>query len=184
VSLPVIFLTSHADPAYEKLAFERGALDFIDKTRGVEFLAKRLRLVSEPGKPAANPKADKSIVCGKLVLRSAVHRAYWKEVDVGLTSSEYNVVHFLTSNVGNYETYRAIYELRYYEGIVAGRGDQGIGTNVRSTIKRICNKFRELDPTFNEIENSTDLGYRWRRPVVPAVDTENSIRGGMRDKIR
>jgi two-component system response regulator ChvI len=48
VSLPVVFLTSHADPAYEKLAFERGALDFIDKTRGVEFL--RLRLVSGPGK--------------------------------------------------------------------------------------------------------------------------------------
>jgi len=85
VNLPVVFLTSHLQPANEKLAFERGALDFIDKTRGVEFLAKRLRLVSEPGKPAANPKADKSIVCGKLGLRSAVHRAYWKEVDVDLT---------------------------------------------------------------------------------------------------
>ena len=57
VSLPVVFLTSHADPAYEKLAFERGALDFIDKTRGVEFLARRLRLVSGPGKPTANTKA-------------------------------------------------------------------------------------------------------------------------------
>src|SRR5882757_7648521 len=55
VSLPVVFITSHPDPAYEKLAFERGALDFIDKTRGVEFLAKRLRLVSEPGKPATDP---------------------------------------------------------------------------------------------------------------------------------
>jgi two-component system, OmpR family, response regulator ChvI len=55
--LPVVFLTSH-DPAYEKLAFERGALDFIDKTRGVEFLAKRLRLVCGPCKPA-NPKAEK-----------------------------------------------------------------------------------------------------------------------------
>ena len=55
----MVLLTSHADPAYEKLAFERGALDFIDKTRGVEFLAKRLRLVSGCGKPAACPKAEK-----------------------------------------------------------------------------------------------------------------------------
>ena len=54
----MVFLTSHVDPAYEKLAFERGALDFIDKTRGVAFLAKRLRLVCGPGKPA-NPKAEK-----------------------------------------------------------------------------------------------------------------------------
>jgi two-component system, OmpR family, response regulator ChvI len=84
VNLPVVFLTSHPQPAYEKLAFERGALDFIDKTRGVEILARRLRLVSEAGKPADNPKADKPIVCGKLLLKPTVSRAYWKEVDVGL----------------------------------------------------------------------------------------------------
>jgi len=47
----VVFLTSHADPAYEKLAFERGVLDFIDKPRGVEILAKRLRLAAKSGKP-------------------------------------------------------------------------------------------------------------------------------------
>ena len=57
VTLPVVFLTSHADPAYERLAFERGALDFIDKTRGVEFLARRLRLVTKSGKPAAALRA-------------------------------------------------------------------------------------------------------------------------------
>jgi CheY-like chemotaxis protein len=70
VNLPVVFLTSHAQLANEKLAFERGALDFIDKTRGVAFLAKRLRLVSKHCKPAANPKADKPIVHGKRVLRN------------------------------------------------------------------------------------------------------------------
>ena len=90
VTLPVVFLTSHAQLANEKLAFERGALDFIDKTRGVEFLAKRLRLVSKHCKPAtipkpaksraarskaaepkvAKPKAAKSIVYGKRVLRN------------------------------------------------------------------------------------------------------------------
>jgi two-component system response regulator ChvI len=166
VNLPVVFLTSHADPAYEKLAFERGALDFIDKTRGVEILARRLRLVSEAGKPAA--KADKRIVCGKLVLMPAIGRAYWKEVDVGLTVSEYDIVHFLASNVGRYQAYRTIYDLQYYEGFIAGQGNQGYRTNVRSTIKRIRKKFCELDPTFSEIENSIALGYRWLGLTVPA----------------
>ena len=167
VSLPVIFLTSHADPAYEKLAFERGALDFIDKTRGVEILAKRLRLVSEAGK-LANPEADKPIVCGKLVFKPTVSRASWKEIDVGLTVTEYDVVRFLASNVGRYLTYREIYDLQYYEGFHAGQGDQGYRTNVRSTIKRIRKKFCKLDSTFSEIENSIALGYRWRRLTVPA----------------
>ena len=70
VNLPVVFLTSHADPAYEKLAFERGALDFIDKTRGVELLAKRLRLAAKSGNPATTPEAEKPIVCGKLCSQS------------------------------------------------------------------------------------------------------------------
>jgi hypothetical protein len=33
--------------------------------------------------------------------------------------------------------------------------------NVRSAIKRIRNKFRELDSTFSEIENYTAFGYCW-----------------------
>jgi two-component system, OmpR family, response regulator ChvI len=162
VNLPVVFLTSHADPAYEKRAFERGALDFIDKTRGVEVLARRLRLVAKSGKPAATPEAEKPIVCGKLVLSPSASRAYWNGVDVGLTVSEYDIVHFLASNVGNYATCRAIYDLQYYEGFVAGKEDQGYRSNVRSSIKRIRRKFCEVDSTFSELQNSPPRRYRWR----------------------
>jgi two-component system, OmpR family, response regulator ChvI len=162
VNLPVVFLTSHADPTYEKLAFERGALDFVDKTRGVEVLASRLRLAVKSGKPAATPEAEKPIICGKLILSPSTGRAYWNEVDVGLTVGEYDIVLFLTSNVGNYETYRAIYDIQHYEGFVAGQGDQGHQTNVRSSIKRIRRKFCEVDSTFSEIQNSQNRGYRWR----------------------
>ena len=168
VNLPVVFLTSHLQPANEKLAFERGALDFIDKTRGVEILARRLRLVANSGKAAANSKADKPIVCGALVLSPTTYRAYWKEGDVGLTVSEYDVVHLLASNVGLYQAYRVIYDLQYYEGFVAGQGTQGHRTNVRSSIKRIRKKFCKLDPTFAEIQNSTAHGYRWRGLTLPA----------------
>jgi two-component system response regulator ChvI len=168
VNLPVIFLTSHPQLEYEKLAFERGALDFIDKTRGVEILARRLRLVAKSGKPAANSEADKPIVCGELVLSPTTYRAFWKEGDVGLTVSEYDIVDLLASNVGDYESYRAIYELQYYEGFVAGQGDEGYRTNVRSSIKRIRKKFCKLDLTFAEIQNSPSRGYRWRGLTVPA----------------
>jgi two-component system response regulator ChvI len=167
VTLPVVFLTSHPQQANEQLAFERGALDFIDKTRGVEVLASRLRLVSAPGKPEAHPQPDDRIVCGKLALRPDIHRAYWNDVDVGLTASEYDVVHFLASNVGLYLTYREIYDVQRYEGFIAGNGELGYRTNVRSTIKRVRKKFCKIDPTFSEIETSPTLGYRWRGLTVP-----------------
>jgi two-component system response regulator ChvI len=167
VKAPVVFLTSHPQLANEKLALERGALDFIDKTWGVEVLASRLRLVADAGKPAASLQADKRIVFGKLVLRPTIDRAYWNEVDVGLTLSEYAIVNFLASNVGFYLTYREIYDVQYYEGFVAGNGETGYRTNVRSMIKRMRQKFCRIDPTFSEIETSANLGYRWRGLSVP-----------------
>ncbi len=160
VNLPVVFLTSHSEIAYEDQAFGRGAIDFIDKTRGMEVLVRRLRLAV--GKLTARVQPDKRIICGKLTLRAGVHRACWNEVDVGLTASEYGVVELLVSNVGRYKTCREIYDHQYFEGFIAGSGEQGYRTNVRSTIKRVRRKFCQIDPTFTEIETSYRLGYRWR----------------------
>jgi two-component system response regulator ChvI len=164
VNLPVVFLTGHSPTSRERLAFDRGAVDFIDKARGVEVLVRRLKRVVEGAKPAAGLPPDKRLVFGKLVPRPTVSRAYWKEADVGLTIGEYNIVHLLASNLGRHVTYRAIYDCLHYEGFIAGSGDHGYRGNVRSVIKRIRNKFREVDPTFAEIENYARFGYCWRKP--------------------
>jgi two-component system response regulator ChvI len=160
INLPVVFLTSHPQLDNESQAFARGAIDFIDKMRGVEILVRRLRLVA--GRPAATACPEKPIVCGKLVLNPNASRATWNEVDVGLTVGEYDIVHFLVSNVRNFVTYRDIYNVQYYEGFHAGNGVDGYMTNVRSSIKRIRRKFCEIDSTFSEIQNSQRRGYRWR----------------------
>jgi two-component system response regulator ChvI len=165
VNLPVVFLTGFALTERESLAFERGATDFIDKERGVGVLVRRLRRVAMADRTAAAPQLDRSMVCGKLVLKPEISRAYWNGVDVGLTLGEYQIVHLLTSNVGRYVTYRAIYDRMTYEGFIAGTGNVGYRVNVRTAIKRIRNKFRECDPAFDEIENYTSLGYCWGRPV-------------------
>jgi two-component system response regulator ChvI len=90
------------------------------------------------------------------------------EGDVGLTVSEYDIVHLLVSNVGRYQAYRAIYDLQYYEGFVAGQWAQGYRTNVRSSIKRIRKSFADSTRPFAEIQNSTAHGYRWRGLTVTA----------------
>ena len=113
----------------------------------MEVLVRRLRLAAKSGKPAAAPEAEKPIVCGELVLSPSASTAYWNEVDVGLTVSEYDIVHFLASNVGNYETYRAIYDVRYYEGFVAGKGSR-ISDKRAIIYQAHPPQFREVDPTF------------------------------------
>jgi two-component system response regulator ChvI len=167
VNLPVVFLTGRALTDYESLAFDRGAIDFIDKARGLDVLARRLRrAVAGNRKQAAEPpQADKSMVCGRLTLKPAISRGYWNGVDVDLTLGEYNIVHLLASSAGRYVTYRAIYDRLHYEGFIAGSGEYGYRANVRSAIKRIRNKFRDCDPAFGEIINYTAFGYCWGEPA-------------------
>ena len=52
IQLPVVFLTGRTSQHHEHLAFDRGALDFVDKARGVPILAKRIRVIVESSKRA------------------------------------------------------------------------------------------------------------------------------------
>jgi two-component system response regulator ChvI len=172
VDLPVVFLTGYGYVDYESEAFAQGAIDFIDKARGAEIVVRRLKLVAEPReareakaarRPVERPVLERQAL-GRLVLAPAMSRAYWGGADVGLTRTEYDVVDLLVSGAGQYLTYRSIYDRMYYEGFQAGQGKQGYRTNVRSLIKRIRRKFCDLDRSFDRIENSIALGYRWRLP--------------------
>lgn len=163
VMLPVVFLTGRSQPAYEQLALERGAADFVDKSRGVPILAHRLRLIAESLRKAAESTAEGNFQCGRLLLKPGISRAYWDDTDVNLTLTEFKIVHLLASSIGTYVTYRSVYDCMHYVGFIAGSGENGYRTNVRSCIKRIRNKFRAVDPDFSEIANYQSFGYRWGR---------------------
>jgi two-component system response regulator ChvI len=163
ISAPVVFFTGIGATAHESAALDGGAVDFVDKSRGLPILAKRIRRILEN---AASPLEGEDILRhGALGLRPQMRRACWRDEDVNLTLAEYNIVEFMVSRAGDHVTYRAIYDCVHSAGFIAGSGDEGYRTNVRSTIKRIRNKFRALDSHFSEIENFPAFGYRWRAPV-------------------
>ena len=165
-NLPLVFLTGHSLTDREALALERGAVDFVDKARGVEVLVSRLRRLVKTA--ARKPKPEEQLVCGKLILRPAVSRALWCDKDVGLTLGEYKIVQLLASNAGREVSYRSIYDCLHYEGFIAGVGNTGFRMNVRSVIRHIRGKFKQCDPVFDEIVNHLALGYRWRSPADEA----------------
>ena len=101
---------------------------------------------------------------GHLVLQPDVGRVSWKGMEVDLTVSELKIVVLIASNVGRYVPYREIYDAVHYEGFVAGSGEHGYRANVRSSVKRIRNRFRECDPTFDQIRNYAGFGYYWEKP--------------------
>lgn len=168
IDLPVIFLTGYSAAERELQALDRGAVDFVDKARGTEVLARRLRVIIEGRRHAPPPAAPPVERHGALALHQATARALWRERDVGLTITEYKLVAHLVSHKGQPQTYRALYDVAHYAGFVAGSGEAGHNTNVRSLMKRIRRKFLALDPDFAEIENMASVGYRWRSSCAPS----------------
>jgi two-component system, OmpR family, response regulator ChvI len=108
-------------------ALVRGNITFVPKLARVTAKLKTGQAVAQA----------QTMICGKLLLRPDVSRAYWKDADLDLSLGEYNIVYLLASNVGRYVTYRAIYDRLHYEGFIAGDGADGYRANVRSAIKRL-----------------------------------------------
>jgi len=163
---PIVFLTARNSPIHERLALRGGAADFIDKARGSTILGDRLHLaMTRPSAPSSHP-TEVVFHCGKLRLRPAIARAYWDEIDVGLTVTEFKIVRLLAANVGSYITHRRIYDCMHQPGFVAGMGEEGYRTNVRSAVKRIRNKFKEICPEFDSIQTYTSFGYCWGKPLA------------------
>jgi two-component system response regulator ChvI len=170
VDLPVVFLSDLPEARCEVIALDHGAFDFVDKARGFEIIAKRLRMAVRWSRRERTHGVKPGIRISALELQPELMRALWKGEELDLTSSEFNIVYLLASRCGEYVNYRAVYDCVHGIGFIAGSGSDGFRANVRSSIKRIRTKFRAVDPVFREIENFAAVGYRWRRELARVMD--------------
>jgi two-component system response regulator ChvI len=162
---PVIFLTVLSDDIYEEAALEGGAVDFIDKSRRLSILVKRLRLITEGTRPPVDPDGRRNVGdvlhLDRLELRFDISRASWAGTALDLTLTEFKIVALLALRTGEDVSYREIYDLVHGKNFVAGYGADGFRANVRTFIKRIRKKFRDADSEFDHIHNYAGFGYRW-----------------------
>lgn len=94
------------------------------------------------------------------------HRFEWKGKRMGgLTAAEANALLLLARNMGEAMTYRKLYDaIKGRPNLIAGDGATGFHSNVRTCIKRIRVKFREIDPTCDPhalIATYSCVGYYW-----------------------
>ncbi len=164
IDLPVIFLTVLSDQIYEEAALAGGALDFVEKSRSLSILLKRMRLIVDGSKGAPEDSSEPSQpvhTLGNLELRLDNSRALWKGKRIDLTLTEFNIVKLMATRPEEDVSYREIYDLVHGKGFLAGYGPSGYRANVRAFIKRIRQKFRVVDAEFDCIENYPGFGYRW-----------------------
>lgn len=179
IDIPVVFLTAFTTERNEAAALDCGATDFLDKSRSAAVLARRIRILVGSGRNSLpDPTGLTDILrLGPLDIHFRINRANWDGQPVPLTTTEFRVVQLLASRAGEDVSYRAIYDVVHGRGFIAGDGSDGYRTNVRSMIKRIRQKFREVDDLFEEIENYPGFGYRWRPADEQAPTADRPDRG-------
>ncbi len=164
IDVPVVFLTVLSDQIYEEAALLGGAVDFVEKSRSFAILRRRIELIldrQDPPEDRGTNGAGGELAVGALQLDPPSSRALWRGERVDLTLTEFKIVHHLAAHAGTDIRYREIYDLVHGAGFIAGAGDDGYRSNVRTFIKRIRQKFRDVDPDFAAIETYTGFGYRW-----------------------
>jgi len=163
VMTPVIFLTALSDDIYEEAALAGGAVDFIDKSRRLSILVRRIELIAEGQRPlpSASPPPPPQVRLGALELRFDINRAFWKGSTIDLTLTEFRMVSQLALKPGEDVSYRELYDLVHGKDFLAGSGADGYRANVRTFIKRIRKKFRDVDLEFDQVRNYAGFGYQW-----------------------
>ena len=58
-------------------------------------------------------------------------------------------------------TYRELYDVVHGKDFISGSGPGGYRANVRTFIKRIRKKFRDVDLEFDQVRNYAGFGYQW-----------------------
>lgn len=173
LDLPAIILTSLTDQIFEESALATGAVDFVDKSRSFSIVLRRVQIILSGVRGRNNGAEDDEdgesipddrLVVGALTLDRKAGRAFWNGEQVPLTLTEYQLVDELASQPGRDIKYRDLYNLVHGENFFVGTGGDGYRANVRSFVKRIRQKFKDMDDAFEQIENYPGFGYRWREP--------------------
>jgi two-component system OmpR family response regulator len=98
--VPVIFLTARRDTDDLREGFAGGGDDYLTKPFSLDELTFRIEAVLRRAGTRGGARAsDGRLTCGHVVLDEATHRVWSNGEEVGLTPTEFRLLHYLLVNV-------------------------------------------------------------------------------------
>ncbi|MGB5579821.1 MAG: winged helix-turn-helix domain-containing protein, partial [Woeseia sp.] len=151
--LPIIFLTAR-DSEFDAVSGLRlGADDYLTKDISLPHLMARIAALFRRLDVMQQPDSGESLLRrGDLELDSERMTVRWQDVPVGLTLTEFWMVHALARFPGHVKNRQQL-----MDAAQAVLDDN----TITSHVKRIRRKFVAIDPTFDAIETVYGMGYRW-----------------------
>lgn len=152
-TLPIVFLTARDSDLDAVSGLRLGADDYLSKDVSIQHLLARVLALFRRIDADRAPREAASVVrCGSLLLDPEALRASWRDRPIGLTVTEFWMVHCLAIRPGHV---RSRGQLMQAANLVVD------DTTITSHIKRIRRKLEAADPTFSALETVHGAGYRW-----------------------
>ncbi len=151
--LPIIFLTAR-DSEFDAVSGLRlGADDYLTKDISLPHLMARIAALFRRMEALQKPQgSDNSIQRGDLAIDTERMSIHWQEQPVGLTLTEFWLVHAMARYPGHVKNRQQL-----MDAAQAVLDDN----TITSHIKRIRRKFVAIDKEFDAIETVYGMGYRW-----------------------
>ena len=152
--LPIIFLSARDSDFDIVSGLRLGADDYLTKDVSLPHLLARISALFRRVDALREPKAAEEVLeRGALKLDAKRFTAAWRDKPVGLTLTEFWMVHTLAKYPGHVKDRDAL--MREANLVV----DEG---TVTTHVKRIRKKFVAVDPGFDQIDTVYGMGYRWK----------------------
>ncbi len=152
-ALPIIFLTARDSDLDTISGLRLGADDYLTKDISLSHLLARVAALFRRVEALRSPPdADSVLERGCLSLDADRITCAWNGQPVGLTVTEFWIVHALVRFPGHVKSRDQLME---EANVVVD------DSTITSHIKRIRRKFQALDPEFDCIDTVYAMGYRW-----------------------
>ncbi len=154
-TIPIIFLTARDSDLDKVSGLRLGAWDYLTKnTTTLDFLPVRISALFKMLEALQSnaEQQEKTISSGKLLIQEERKRIYWDTIQLNLTLTEFWILVSLVKHPGHVKSHAQLMEAANV--VVTNNA-------IAAHIRRIREKFKEIDPTFDSIHAEYGMGYRW-----------------------
>jgi two-component system OmpR family response regulator len=154
-TIPIIFLTARDSDLDKVSGLRLGAWDYLTKnTTTLDFLPVRISALFKmlEALRGAAGSSEHIITAGKLRIEEERKQVFWDSRLLNLTLTEFWLLFSLVRRPGHVKSHEQLME-----------SANVVVTNnaIAAHIRRIREKFREIDPAFDSIRAEYGMGYRW-----------------------
>ena len=154
-TLPIIFLTARDTDIDRVSGLRLDAWDYLTKPLNMQFLSVRInslfRIVDSLAQPAS--EESNTMIIDDLEINEDSMSIRWKGQELSLTLTEFWLIESMARHPGHVKTYENMMQITRQSYVERN--------TINGYIRRIRNKFKEIDPAFKNIQTVFGVGYKW-----------------------